>query len=370
MSSAVVEMAKKALANEMFSSALYSRLAALYGGSISSKLAEIAEMERKHTGFWAEFLRKRGCGMVSVKADGLKLALYVLMFRVMGLGFTLRILELGEQEAVELYSEVLESPELDNGEREALREILKDELVHEQEFVEEASRFKELLSHIRDAVLGMNDGLVEVLSATAGLAGVYGSPFYMALGGLIVGVAGALSMGLGAFTSVRAQRQVHESVFRRIGLASRYVAHVFKSRLVDRLLHKGYSRRLSEMMAEESSRDHRLLSRVVAEEEYGLKAETMENPFKSGLYTGLFYVLGALIPLLPYFIGLPVALAVLSSLLLAGVALAFTGFMIAVSAGLAVRVKMVEMVAAGLGSAGLTYAMGRALSLILGVEVG
>ncbi len=88
-------------------------------------------------------------------------------------------------------------------EKDKLRRILEDELLHEEE-----SMFKDFMDHVRDAILGMSDGLVEVLSVSAGLAGVYGNSFYVVLGSTIVGIAGALSMGIGAFTSVRAQKQV------------------------------------------------------------------------------------------------------------------------------------------------------------------
>ncbi|RLG73076.1 MAG: hypothetical protein DRO23_09555 [Thermoprotei archaeon] len=73
---------------------------------------------------------------------------------------------------------------------------------------EEGEIFRDMLDHIRDAVLGVSDGLVEVLSATAGLAGAYGNPLSVAIGGTIVGIAGILSMGIEAFTSVRAQTQI------------------------------------------------------------------------------------------------------------------------------------------------------------------
>ena len=40
---------------------------------------------------------------------------------------------------------------------------------------------KNFLDHIRDAVLGMSDGLVEFLSVTAGLAGAYGNSLSVAI---------------------------------------------------------------------------------------------------------------------------------------------------------------------------------------------
>ena len=367
----VVKLAREALADELFASVIYSRLAGLYAGeSVKSKLIKISKMEGEHVSFWQEFLKGRGFDISNVKVNRLKLALYTIVFRLIGLGLTLRILEMGENKAIELYSRMLESEELDDYEKNKLRKILEDELVHEQEFAEEESKFEEFLEHVRDTILGMNDGLVEVLSVATGLAGVYGSPFHVALGGLIVGAAGALSMGIGALASVRAQRQIHEGVLQRISVASRYVGHVFKDRVVNYMIKKGYSKEISEAIAEESSKNHKLLSKVIAEEEYGIKEETLENPFRAGLYTGLAYAFGAFVPLVPYFIGIPISIAMLLSLIFAGAALAFTGFIIAISASLAVKKKVIEMILAGLGSAGVTFIIGRVLSMLFGVEVG
>ena len=115
--------------------------------------------------------------------------------------------------------------------------------------------------------------------------------------------------------------------------------------------------------------DPKLLARVIAEEEYGLREEALENPLRAGAYTGMFYAVGAFVPLIPYFLGLPVVIAVILSLLLAGVALGATGFMIAISADLPVKRKMLEMIAFGLGSAGVTYVIGRIASILFGIEV-
>ena len=126
------------------------------------------------------------------------------MCRVLGLTLTVKLMEAGEREAIRSYGVLLEIPYLTSEETEKLRKILEDEVLHEQELIEEEEAFKDILGHIRDAVLGMSDGLVEVLSVTAGLAGAYGNPLSVAIGGTIVGIAGALSTGIGAFTSVRA----------------------------------------------------------------------------------------------------------------------------------------------------------------------
>jgi len=66
---------------------------------------------------------------------------------------------------------------------------------------------------------------------------------------------------------------------------------------------------------------------------------------------------------------LPIAFAVVLSLMLAGMALAFTGFIIAISANLRIRIKVLEMIIAGLGSVAITFVIGRIASMLLGIEV-
>ena len=292
-----------------------------------------------------------------------------MLFRILGMGLTLRLLEMDEQEAIELYAGMLKDVKLNENEKTKIKEILEDELVHEQKFVEEESRFEDFLTHIREAVLGMNDGLVEVLSVVSGLAGAYGNPFHVALGGFIVGIAGALSMGIGSFASTRAQRQIHEGTLRRIGNAALYVSYLFKERIAKYMLKKGFSAQVAQAIADDSMKDKALLTKIVAEEEYGLKEEMLGNPFKAGIYTGLFYVIGAFIPLVPYLIGLPLYFALPLSLILAGIALGITGFLIAVSANLDVKKKIIEMMLAGLGSAGITFLIGKLASAALGISI-
>jgi len=66
---------------------------------------------------------------------------------------------------------------------------------------------------------------------------------------------------------------------------------------------------------------------------------------------------------------LPVIYAIPLSFLLAMMLLSFTGFIIAISAEVNVKSKIVELVLTGLGSATLTYVIGRIASLLLGIEV-
>ncbi|RLE67679.1 MAG: rubrerythrin family protein [Thermoprotei archaeon] len=363
-----MEMALIALEDELFSKEIYYALSKFYRGELKKRLLKLSRMERDHANFFTKFLEKRGI-QLSIKTNRFKISIYTFLLRILGIGLTLRILEMGERGAIKLYSKMLEDSDLSDDEKIMLKKILEDELLHEEELVKEESKFEEFLNHIKEAVLGMNDGLVEILSVTTGLVGAYGSPFHVALGGFIVGTAGALSMGIGAYASARAQRQVHEGILHKVKIASKYVASIFRDRIFSYMREKGYSKSLSKNIAEESFKNKKLLSKIIAEEEYGLREEALESPFKSGIYTGLFYMIGAFVPLIPYFLGLPIFTSLVLSLIFAVLALSVTGFLIAISANLSIRRKIVEMIFFGLGSAGITFIIGRVASILFGLNI-
>ena len=366
----VIFYAKKMLLDELLSASIYRNLASMYKRkSVIEKLLRMADMETRHAKFWASFLIKRGVDVSGIKITRLEVLLRTMFYRLIGIGLILKLLELGEREAIKIYASLIEDKELSIDEKRELRSILEDELLHEDELIEEESVFKDFLEHVRDAVLGMSDGLVEILSVAAGLAGAYNNPLNVALGGTIVGIAGALSMGIGSYTSVRAQRQVRVGILESIKLASRYVAHLLRRKIEEYMKNKGFSNEVSRKIADEASSNKDLLAKIVAEEKYGLKEEKLEDPRKAGLYTGVFYIIGAIVPLTPYYVGLPIIISLPLSFLIASIMLMIVGFVIAVLAGLSIKKKMLELVIAGLGSAALTYIIGRLASLLLGIEV-
>lgn len=365
-----ISRVKAAYKDELESSIIYTLIAnKLKNKPISDKLLRIARMEAVHAGFWARILRKKGIDPSTIKPSRRKIFIYKLLFLLIGFGLTLKLLEAGESEAIKMYADLLEAGELDEEEKEFLKKIIADELMHEESFIEEESRIKEFLDHVRDAVLGMNDGLVEILSVSAGLAGAYGDPLNVALGGFIVGMGGALSMGIGAYVSVKAQREVRMSVLYRVLGAVKSIPEKLVETLSSIISTRGYSRETVDMILSDASRNHELLKKLIVEEKYGVKEEMMENPAKSGVITGLFYITGAIVPLIPYFLGLPINISLPLSLLFATLMLSVVGFIIALSAGLNIKKKILELIIGGLGAAGLTYLIGTMASILLGINV-
>ncbi|MFH1032571.1 MAG: VIT1/CCC1 transporter family protein [Chloroflexota bacterium] len=366
MTNDIIAIARKALLTEIFAAAVYNHLAVRYKDTPTGKaFSEVSEMERGHVLFWSSFLHDRGVDASLLRHSSMRFVLHKLLLRVIGKALTIRIMENDENQAIELYSSILDGPGLSTKERESITRVVSEELLHENLLTDEETSLGSLTAYVKDAVLGMSDGLVEILSVTTGLVGATGSTMAVAISGVVVGVAGGISMAISTYTSTRSQRQVHEGILRRVVSASKFVGHIFKERVLDHLEKRGYSKKLSGEVAEETARDSRLLSEVIAEQEYGLKEENLGKPKTAALYAGLAHIIATFIPLIPYFFISNIMVALVVSLILAIIALAIAGFFISVLANMSPKGKMIEMIITGLGAAAITYIVGKAVSVLL-----
>jgi vacuolar iron transporter family protein len=369
MNKTTVQLAKRALETEILAVEIYRYLAKTSPDKSTQKAySDLSDMEKGHVEYWTAFLTKRGINTSTVKPSGLHIWYHKMMLKILGRSLTLKIMENDENQAIDMYSTLQDSPDLDAQEKAQLKNILSDELVHEGYFTAEQSSLESFTLYIKDAVLGMSDGLVEILSVITGLAGASGSTRAVAISGLVVAVAGGLSMGISTYSSSRSQKQVHEGTLKRIASASRFVGHLFKERILNHLVKRGYSRHLSGAVAEETIRDHRLLASVIAEQEHGLKEEYFGSPLKSGLYAGISNLAASFIPLLPYFFTHNIILALTLSIILAIVFLSVTGFLVAVLADLPPAKKIAEMLFIGLGTAAVTFGIGKLVSIFMGIQ--
>ncbi len=328
---------------------------------LAGLLRRIAAMEAGHAAFWQGLLERQGEAVPAARPPRLRLWLLGLLARWLSPLWIIGLLEMGETGAAEVYHRVLATGRLDPPDAERLRHIILDELEHESAF-HQVSR-EAGLGNVRDFVLGMNDGLVEILGAVTGLSAAYpGRPLVVAVSGLIVGVAGALSMGIGAFISVRSQRQVNEATRRRLDIlfavAPERAAEEFRRRLVE----AGLPDELGAEVAQRLGREGAGLARLLVE-------ETHENEWRSALFTGFAYLFGVAFPVLPYFVADDSLHALAGSVLLAGLALASVGGAIALVSGISLRGKVAEMVLSGFAAAGLAWAFGRLMQVLFGVEM-
>lgn len=322
----------------------------------------MAEIEGGHAEFWKEVIESRGGDAPrQPRVRKLRLTVLRLLQKIMSPVVLISVLELGEAGAFKRYHRFLREAPLEEKEKARLREIIVDELEHERTFRRESAGPR--ATHIRDFVLGMNDGLVEILGAVTGLSAVYvGRPLVVGVSGLIVGIAGALSMAIGAFVSVRSQRQVNQGRRERLetlfDVAPARVLDDYK----DRLNESGVPADLADSLVAKIGENKEAVSQL-------LVGEVEENELQAGLFTGSAYLFAVVFPVIPYFFASSSLTALVFSVVFAGLALAFVATVISALSGIAIRRKISEMVILGFAAAGVAYIFGKLVQSIFGIEV-
>ena len=356
-----IEKAKEFYINEINDYQFYKLLAEkVKNEELKKNLLRISEMEKRHAEFWKTYLERRGESLPEIKISKIKQAFAIILNKLTNPAVVVSFLELGEAGGVKEYYQFLKSDHLTEEEKEILKHIIIDEIEHETFFAKEAEKLG--LSNVRDFVLGMNDGLVEILGAVTGLSAVYvNNPLMVAISGSIVGIAGALSMGIGAYISVRSQKQVNQALNEKFKILFEISPDKALDELEDYLNELNLPKNVIKKVLE-NVEDKKALAKLLIKEDD-------ENEIKSGLFTGFAYLVGVLFPVMPYFFAPSSLIALPFSILFAGLALATVGLFIAMFSGINIKKKIMEMVIAGFSAAGLSYLFGKVIQVVFGIDV-
>lgn len=361
----IVSMAQSALKAELTASAIYEKMAEKFWGSeLADKLSKLAHAEEGHAEFWRSFLEKREIDPHAVKLSGFRIAVLAYIYGLLGIALTLNILEAGERKIIQHYSRLFKSELLSAEEKESVTMFLLAELAHEEELLEYESRFKFFINKIATIFTQTSGGLVIVISTAIGLAGVYESPLMIGISGLIVGFTGALNTVVGFYFFGRTNRLIQEDILDRIRTTCECAPHAYLRRIEKYMRERDFSDETALRIAEDA-REKRLIERIIAEEEYGISERALGNPLESALYAGLFKVIGTVLPLLPYFAGFPVSLAIPLSVLITLALLSIAGTLVALAAEVDVRDKVLELTTGGLVLSALTYVLGKSASILM-----
>jgi VIT1/CCC1 family predicted Fe2+/Mn2+ transporter len=164
----------------------------------------------------------------------------------------------------------------------------------------------------RAAVFGVSDGLVSNIALVLGVAGAGPSPSFVRLAGLVGLVGGAFSMAAGEYVSMKAQSELLEAelaverreIARRPESERRELAQIYRSR--------GVAPDVADQLATEMMSDPELALETHAREELGIDPNELGSPRGAAVISFLSFSLGALVPLLPWFVSSGLAAEVLS----------------------------------------------------------
>lgn len=165
---------------------------------------------------------------------------------------------------------------------------------------------------LRPTVFGAVDGLVTNASLIAGLGGGGVSAHAVVLTGVAALVAGAFSMGTGEYISVTNQNElVHAEVSLERSMLAEFPA-IEQAELADYFRGYGADSDTAARMAAAVSRDPDVALRVHTREELGVDPQELPSAVLAGVASLLAFSVGALVPLLPYLLGLPMLAATLA----------------------------------------------------------
>jgi len=170
---------------------IYKRLSKRINSPENAKVLEqIAEDELRHYNGWKEYSGEE------VQPRWLAVWFYYIVSVLFGFTFGVKLMEQGEQNAQANYAAITkEIPEA--------AKYQHEEDVHEEKLINMLD--EERLQYAGSVVLGLNDALVELTGALAGLTLALQNVKLIALSGLITGIAASMSMAASEYLSTRSE---------------------------------------------------------------------------------------------------------------------------------------------------------------------
>lgn len=293
--------------------------------SFKNNLKKLSKVEEEHSTFWKEHLGKEGVDVSNMRHKRWKVVWLLFLSKLIGTYLTVRLLEHGEINTVREYSEYVKSSEGTSEFREGLQKIIKEEIEHEEVFENQMEKSQEQIEKNRDIIYGVSDGLVEVLGAVAGLAALITNHVYIALGGILVGLSGTISMSLGAYLSKNSETEFRINEERK-----------------------------RELLGQKSDRE-----RI---EKYSKQSK------KSAASVGGSYIIGAAVPILP-FVFLPPIVGLILAVVLVAISQAITNALVALSMNIGILRNSIKAAILSLSAAGAVFALGEVFHLVFHITI-
>ncbi len=233
------------------------------------------------------------------RPSGFKVFFYTIVTRFFGLSFGLELMEQGEKSAQTEYSEIIEfCPEI--------RDIIDDEDRHERTLLNMLD--EEMLQYIGSIVLGLNDALVELTGALAGLTFALQRTKLIAVTAFITGIAASMSMAASEYLSTKAESTANSG-------------------------------------------------------------SSLKNPLKASVYTGVAYVITILLLILPYLLFNNYFVCLAISLVTAIFIIFLFNYYISVAKELSFKARFFEMLLISIGIAVLSFGIGLLVRVFFHVDI-
>lgn len=168
----------------------------------------------------------------------------------------------------------------------------------------------------RAAVLGINDGLVTNIALILGVVGASADPSVVRLAGLASLVAGACSMAVGEYISMRAQVELLERLLTEEREAIARNPQREAAILREMLLRNGLDSAAAEAICRQASRDPERALGIYSRAVLGVNPAELGSPWASAFSSLVTFAVGAFVPLAPWLVATGPKIAPMVSLAL------------------------------------------------------
>ena len=360
------------LQDEVDGVALYRLLAdAEKDAHLKEVYSRLAVSEERHLSLWRDRLEAAGAKVPAFKPS----------FRVKVLGWLARrfgtasvspIVNRMEMAATNMYDEQPEAvaanlPADERSHARLFREISRSGNRLQVDIARLEGRHRAASGNaIRAAVLGANDGLVSNLLLVMGVAGASPGQDFVLLAGAGGLLAGSISMALGEWVSVRSSAEAFE---RQVAIERDELEMMPEEEAEELFLiyrSKGFAEAEARAMADRIIQNPAAALDTLVREELGMSEDEAGNPWVAAVTSFLTFALGAVIPLLPWFVvGGSTALAI--SAVLSGLGLFATGAITTLFTGRSMWFSGTRMMLFGAAGALISFVVGNLIGAGTGI---
>ncbi len=215
---------------------------------------------------------------------------------------------------------------------------------------------------VRDVVIGMADGLTVPFALAAGISGAIASTHIVVTAGLAEVAAGSIAMGLGGFLAARGDAEHYHSELRREEQEIVAVPEREAREIVDLFKDYGVSASEAAPVVAALRREPKAWRDFMMRFELGLEAPDPKRALRSAFTIAGSYIVGGMIPLLPYMLAGNADRALMISIAVTLLALTVFGFVKGHFTGVSKSKSAWQTALVGSLAAGVAFGIAKAIS--------
>lgn len=168
--------------------------------------------------------------------------------------------------------------------------------------IEQKKEVIESRARIREFVFGVQDGLISTVGLLAGIQGATESTAVVIITGLTAMFSGAISMAAGSYLSSSAEKEIFDKELREAEMLAEQEPYLAAEGLLKALNQEGLPREQGYSIVKLLLRQQEVFLRTFQEKVFGLGSAEINRPLQAALVMAASFIMGALIPIVPYFV--------------------------------------------------------------------